>query len=69
MKPAHLVAIGLLVVMAAVQTLRLLLQWDVNVNGVAIPPWVSVIALIVVLSAAIALWREARRLASSRAVP
>ncbi len=64
MKPAHLVAIALLVVMAAVQALRLLLRWDVNVNGVAIPLWVSVIALVVVLGVAIALWREAR-LASS----
>ena len=51
--------------MAAVQALRLLLRWDVNVNGVAIPLWVSVIALVVVLGVAIALWREARRLASS----
>jgi len=65
MKPAHLVAIALLVVMAAVQALRLLLRWDVDVNGVAIPLWVSVIALVVVLGVAIALWREARRLASS----
>lgn len=65
MKPAHLVAIALLVVMAAVQALRLLLRWDVNVNGVAIPLWVSVIALVVVLGVAIALWREAQRRASS----
>lgn len=60
MKRAHFATIALLVILAAVQTLRLLLGWDVHVNGVAIPLWVSVVAIVVVLSVAFALWREAR---------
>ena len=60
MKRAHFATIALLVILAAVQTLRLLFGWDVHVNGVAIPLWVSVVAIVVVLSVAFALWREAR---------
>lgn len=64
MKPVHLVTIALLVLIAVVQALRLLLRWDVNVNGVAIPLWASAIAIVAVLGVAIALWREVRRPAS-----
>jgi hypothetical protein len=64
MKPVHLVTIAFLVLLAGVQALRLLLRWDVNVNGVAIPLWASAAAIVVVLSVATALWREARPPAS-----
>ena len=65
MKPVHLVTIALITLIAVVQGLRLVLRWDVTVNGVAIPLWASAIALVVALSLAIALWRESRRLGTA----
>lgn len=66
MKPAHVVTIALLVILACVQTLRLLLRWEVNVNGVSIPLWASAVAIVVVLSVATALWREVRHAAAGQ---
>ena len=60
MKPARTVAVVFLVLMAILQACRLVFSWSVNVNGVAVPLWASGIALVVVLSIAVALWREAR---------
>jgi len=45
---------------AIVQLTRLVLAWDVSINGVAIPLWVSGIALVVSGGLAIMLWRESR---------
>ena len=60
MKPARTVAVVFLVLMAIVQACRLLFRWSVNVNGIAVPLWASGVALVVVLSIAVSLWREAR---------
>ena len=60
MKPAQMVAVAFLVVVAVGQALRLLLRWDVSVNGVAIPLWVSAVAGVLVGGIAGALWRESR---------
>ena len=59
---AHLnpaVTIAFLALLACVQALRLVLGWRVDVNGVTIPLWASALAIVVVLSVATALWREA----------
>ena len=58
MKPAHTFAIALLVVVAVGHILRLLLKMELVVNGVTIPMWPSVVAVVVFLGAAVALWRE-----------
>ena len=60
MKPARTVAVVFLVLLAIVQACRLLFSWSVNVNGIAVPLWASGVALVVVLTIAVALWREAR---------
>jgi hypothetical protein len=43
---------------AIVHLLRLLADWSVSVNGIDIPMWVSVIALVLAGGLALGLWRE-----------
>ncbi len=58
MKPAHTLAIALLVVVAVGHIVRLFLKLEFTVNHVAIPMWPSVVAVVVFLGVAAALWRE-----------
>jgi len=60
MKPFTIVAIVLLSLIAILQLARLILGWEVSVNGVAIPLWVSGIAFVVAGGVAVMVWREAR---------
>ena len=60
MKPFTIVAIVLLSLIAIVQLARLILGWEVSVNGVAIPMWVSGIAFVIAGGVAVMVWREAR---------
>ena len=61
MKPITTVATFVFTLIAVVQLLRLVFAWQVTVNGIAIPMWASVIALLVTASLAIMLWRESRQ--------
>jgi len=61
MKPIQTVVVVFLSLLALVQLLRVLLGWGVVVNGIAIPIWASVIAVLVAGGLAVLLWREARR--------
>jgi len=61
MKPIQTVVVVFLSLLALVQLLRVLLGWGVVVNGIAIPIWASVIAVLVAGGLALLLWREARR--------
>lgn len=58
MKPFTTVAIGVFVLVALAQLLRVLLGWDVVVNGIIIPSWVSLIACGIAVTLATMLWRE-----------
>ncbi|MBC8022400.1 MAG: hypothetical protein H7Y14_04735 [Burkholderiales bacterium] len=60
MKPFTLAAVIVFAVVAIVQLTRLILGWDVVVNGVAIPMWASVIALVVAGGLAAMVARENR---------
>jgi uncharacterized membrane protein HdeD (DUF308 family) len=60
MKPFTVVAIVLLSLIAILQLARLILGWEVSVNGVAIPLWVSGIAFVVAGGVAAMLWWESR---------
>lgn len=60
MKPASLLAILVLSLVAIAHLLRLVFQAEVLVGGAAIPMWVSVVGLIVTGALAVALWREAQ---------
>ena len=60
MKPFTVMSIVVFSLVAIAQLTRLVLGWEVSVNGVAIPVWVSGIAFIVAGGLAVMLWRESR---------
>ncbi|MFI5207014.1 MAG: hypothetical protein ACHQX4_03260 [Gemmatimonadales bacterium] len=64
MKPAHTLTIAFLVIVALAHALRLLLQWELVINRVTIAMWPSVLAVVVCLGLAVALWRESRHTAA-----
>ena len=61
MKPFTTVATFFLGLVSALQLVRSLQRWEVMVNGVSIPVWVSGIACVVVGGLAVMVWRESRR--------
>ena len=61
MKPFTAIAVVVFSLVALLQLIRVISGWEVTVNGLAIPMWASVIALLVAAALATMLWREARR--------
>ena len=61
MKPFTLIAVIVFSLIAVLQLTRLILGWEVSVNGVAIPVWVSGIAVVVAGGLAVMLWIETRK--------
>jgi hypothetical protein len=61
MKPFTALACFLLGFIAVMQLIRLVLGWDIAVNGIHIPLWASGIAAMVTGSVAVLTWRESRR--------
>ena len=60
MKPFTVISIVVFSLISVLQLVRLILGWDVSVNGVSIPVWVSGIAFIVTGGLAVMLGRENR---------
>ena len=60
MKPFTVIAIVVLASIAILQLARFILGWEVSVNGVTIPVWVSAMAFVIVGGVAAMLWRESR---------
>ena len=60
MKPFTQIAVALLSLIALLQLTRVLLGWEVTVNGISIPIWVSGVAVIIAGGLAVMLWRESR---------
>jgi hypothetical protein len=60
MKPFTSLAIIVFSLVALLQLLRVALGWEVTVNGIAIPVWVSIIACAIAAMLAFMLRREAR---------
>jgi multisubunit Na+/H+ antiporter MnhC subunit len=60
MKPFTLIAIVVFSLIAIMQLIRVILGWEVSVNGVHIPVWVSGIAFVIAGGLAVMLWRESR---------
>ena len=58
MKPFVTATVAILALVTIVHVVRLLAGWSVSVNGIDIPMWVSVIALVVAAGLAFGLWRE-----------
>ena len=61
MKPFTAIAVVVFSLVALLQLIRVISGWEVTVNGLAIPMWASVVALVVAAALATMLWREARR--------
>jgi len=59
-KPFTLIAVVLLSLIALLQLLRFVLGWEVTVDGVTVPVWVSGIAFVIAAGLAVMVWRETR---------
>jgi len=59
-KPFTLIAVVLLSLIALLQLLRFVLGWEVTVDGVTVPIWVSGIAFVIAAGLAVMVWRETR---------
>jgi hypothetical protein len=55
------VAVVLFALIAFMHLLRLLLGWEVTVNGMVLPKWASGPGLVIAAWLALMLWREARK--------
>lgn len=60
-KPFTTVAVVLLSLIGLLQLLRVLLGWEVAVNGVLIPLWASGVGFAVATGLAALVWRESRQ--------
>ena len=60
MRPFATVAVLVFALVALLQLLRVVLGWEVTVNGSVIPIWASVIACVATATLSVLLWRETR---------
>ena len=60
-KPFTATAVVLFSLIALLQLLRVLLGWEVTVNGVHVPLWASGLAFAIAAGLAAMVWRENRR--------
>jgi len=60
MKPFNTIAVVVFVLVAVVHLMRIIQGWEVIVNGITMPLWVSVVGAIIAGGLAILLWREGR---------
>jgi hypothetical protein len=61
MKPFTTIAIIFLALIAILQLTRFFQGWEVLINGVSIPTWVSGLAFVVAGGLAVLVWRESKR--------
>ena len=61
MKPFTNIAIILFLIIASIHLLRLYFGWEVIINGMVIPLWISVPGFVVTAGLALMLWRESRK--------
>ena len=61
MKPFAMIAVVVFSLIALMQLLRFVLGWEVTVNGMIVPVWLSGIAFVIAGGLAVMLWREMRR--------
>jgi hypothetical protein len=60
-RPFTTMAAVLFALIAFTHLLRLLLGWEVTVNGMVVPKWVSVPGSVITAGLALMLWREGRK--------
>lgn len=60
MKPFTIIAIVIFALVAVLHVLRLIFGWEAVINGMVVPIWASVLAIIIAGGLAVMLWRESR---------
>lgn len=55
MKPVTTIAIGIFAMVAVLHVIRMLFAWEVIINGLTIPMWVSVLGALIAGGLALAL--------------
>ena len=60
MKLFATIAVAVFVVVALLHVLRILMGWEVLIQGAVVPMWVSYLGLVVAGGLAFLLWRESR---------
>jgi hypothetical protein len=60
-RPFTTITAVVLALIAVLQLLRFLLRWEVTLNGVVVPVWLSGIAFVIAGGLAVMVWRESRR--------
>jgi len=60
-KPFATTAVVVFSLIALMQFLRFILRWEITVNGVIVPVWLSGIACVIAGGLALMLWREMRQ--------
>lgn len=58
MKPFTTTAAVIFALIAFIHVLRLVMRWEVTVNGAVIPMWLSALGLLIAAVLALMLWRE-----------
>jgi hypothetical protein len=61
MKPFTTIAIIVFSLIAFMHLLRLLFVWEVTINGMIVPVWLSVLGFMISSGLALMLWRESRK--------
>ena len=59
MKPFTNLAIAIFILVAAMHLLRLVFGWEVTLDGMVVPMWVSIMGFLIAGALAYFLWREA----------
>jgi len=60
-KPFTIISIVVFSLISVLQLLRFILGWEVTVNGLSVPVWVSGIAFVVAAGLAVMVWLETRK--------
>lgn len=61
MKPVTTLGAAVFGLVAVAHLLRLIFNWEITIDGISIPYWVSVLGLVIAAILSAMLFREARR--------
>lgn len=61
MKPFTTIGIIVFLIIAFIHLIRLYFGWEVIINGMIIPIWISVPGFLIMAGLALLLWRESRK--------
>jgi hypothetical protein len=60
MKPFTAITVVLFALISVAHLLRCILGWEVTLNGLVVPVWLSGVGFVIAAGLAVMLWREAR---------